>query len=491
MMFNSLEALDEAGKRIQKKSAVQAAAGNPGIKEKAVSSTNAQYAHGPFGLFNQPGVDQTVYSTIIRPLGISALFPMRASVVTSPLYQIVTGQDASSGSEPTSECSTPLEPGKLYEGTLTAPFGRVLRKTPNLLANRIGQIVNRGEPMDTRVLNQNNGDSPWIPDNAKTASITQNELAKQFWQLGLEFERTIERMTFNGNPATQSGNYPDYGYKEFAGLQLLINTGKIDALTGAALPAADPIVVNWNSAPITGTATVGSAANQDIVTALTSIFYAVMSKAERMGLLPSEWVWAMTPNLFYSLTQIWPCSYLTNGCATSNANGTQTLFVNAAEQITMRDEMRGGSFLWVMGYKIPVFKTDAIPTTAAGGGVKADIYLIPRSMRGEFVTYFEYFDYQNGQWDDFLTQTLMGTQFQTSNGGLYLWTYDRDGYCFNFTGKVEPRLIGRTSFLAGRLTNVVYNTPISVPSGFPGDLYPAPNGGASQGSYTGPVYAGY
>lgn len=490
-MYSPFEALAQARREIDSAATV-AALPKRGVKQaqqKAVSSTSAQYAHGPSGLFNQPGVNQNVYSTIIRPLSVSALFPMRASQEVSPLFQIITEQLASSGTEPTSECGTALEPGALKQATLTAPFGRIMRKTANILMNRVGQIVNRGEPLDTRIMNDITGMSPWIPDNARTQNLTSDELAKQFWQLGLEFERVIERMMFSGNPATQQGSAPDYGYKEFAGFSQLINTGKIDALTGVAVAGADPQVINWNSALVSGTATIGSASG-DIVQAVSSIFKVVLSKAQRMGMLPGDWVLAMTPDLYFEISRIWPCSYLTNGCSTSVLNGA-TQFVSAAEQVQMRDEMRGGSFLWVLGSKIPVYQTDAIPTSAAGNGVKSDIYLIPRSQRGEFTTYLEYFDENNPQIQEILGQTIIGTQFQVSNGGLYLWTYDRDGFCFNFTGKTEPRLILRTPWLSGRISNVVYNTGLNVPSAFPGDLYPAPGGGAGQGGYTGGIYAGY
>lgn len=443
---------------------------------KSVSSTNAQYSHGQGGIFSMPGTDQIVYSTIIRPLSIAAILPMYGTRETHPMYEYLTEQEASSGSEPSSECGTPIKAGKLKVAFQTAPFGRVMRATDNILANNLGKVTNRAEPMDLRIMNDIGGMSPWIPDNAKNTNITNDESAKQFFQLGIEFERVLERMTFSGNSATMQGTYPDYGYREFNGYSILINNGKIDANSGVAVTAADPIIIPWN-AQITAIGAIGSTTG-DIVQAVSTGFFIVLSKSESMGLQPAEWFFAMQPSLFQVLTAMWPCSYLTNGCTTTNANGSTTLFVDSEAQIRMRDEMRGGNFLWVQGYRIPVFKTDAIPGTAAGGGIKTDIYMIIRSARGGYASYYEYFLQDNPQAREIFMKLGMGTQFFESNGGLYLWTFDRTQYCFNFTAKTEPRLHERIPWLCVRITGIVYNPGIAVPSAFPGDLYPAPGGGS-------------
>lgn len=446
-----------------------------------------QYAHGPQGVFSQAGVDNIIYSTLVRPLGMSNALPLVKSQYMTPLFEIMTGQKASTGSEPYSECATPISVGNMKVGFLTAPFGRFMRKTPNLLFNRIGQLVNNAEPLDLRVVNDLQVNSPWVPDPAKNPDFMNSELGKQYFQLGLEFERLIEPILFTGNPTNMyTSGGPDYGYREFAGFDLLINTGKTDAITGMALPSADSLIVDWASALITGTTTL-SGENYDIVQTMSAMENYIYSKAERQGMLPLDLVWAMRADLFYELTRLWPCSYITNGCTTAVLNGG-TQFVQASEQIQMRDSMRTGKFLWVNGKQMPVVITDGIAETAGGGGAKSDVYLIPRSAKGSYTAYLQYFDLNNQQINEVLGNAMLGTKYSLSNGGLFMWTYQADGYCFYLEAKVEPRLILRTPWLAARLTNVVYHTAIHTVDGFVSSLYPAPNGGATIGSFGGGIY---
>ncbi len=453
-------------------------------RQKDVSSTNAQYAHGPQGVFNTVGVDQTVYSTIVRPLGIGALIPFVSSTQMTPLYEIITSQQANIGSEPANECGTPVRSGNLLAASLTAPFGRKLFGTDTIAANTLGQVVNSAEPVDLRVANQRALTSPFIPDPAKNPDFLNSELGMQYYRLGISAERFHERQAFTGNGATMIGSGRDYGYREYNGLDILINTGKIDAITGTLIPAADSLIVNWNNALISGTTTLNGL-SVDLVHTMASMENFISAKADRMGLFPLDLRIVMRPEVFFELTNIWPCSYLTNGCNVS-INGT-TAFVSASEGIDMRDDMRTNRFLWINGKRIPVIVSDGPNMSAAGGGSQSNIYFIPFSANGAYSLYFNYFDYGNGQVDQ-ATAGLLGTQFTASNGGMYLWTFQRDGYCAYLEAKSEMRLVLRVPWLAARITNVVINTPIPTVDGFSGSLYPAPAGGSNIGTFNGALY---
>lgn len=452
---------------------------------KDVSSTNAQYAHGPQGVFNTPGVNPNVYSTIVRPLGLASQLTFIASNEVTPLYEVITAMAADVGSEPGSECATPVRAGKLTAGFLTAPFGRVIRSTDTLAINALGQIVNSAEPLDLRIANPIVDSSPFIPDPAKIQDIMNTELGKQYWSLGLSFERKMEPMIFGGNVNTIIGSGRDYGYKEFAGLQTIVNTGSIDAVTGTLMPAVDSLLVNWSNALPTGTTTLNGQ-NTDIVTTISSMYNYLYSKAERMRMLPVDWRIVMRYDAFYALTAVWPCNYLTNQCTTSILNSA-TQFVSGAEQIEMRDDMREGLFLWIMGKRVPVIISDGINESAAGGATVSDIYFLPFSAAGSMVMYMNYFDYNNQQIDQSLN-TLLGYQFTVTNGGLYMWTFQRDGYCAWLQAKCDPRLVLRTPHLAARLQNFGYQTPIHTIDGYSGSLYAAPGGGSTVGTYGSALY---
>lgn len=459
---------------------------NKGVIEKAVTTTNAQYAHGTQGVFNTPGVDPNVISTLMRPRGMSAALPLVASVLDTPFFEIITNQNASTGSEPTNECNTPIAVGSLLKAILSAPFGRVIRKTQDIAANRPGLLTNRADPMDLRVVNNMDDMSPWVPDPARNQLVLQSELGKQYFALGLEFERQLERMLFTGNGSI-TGTRPDHGYAQFYGFDTLINTGKQDATNGMPIPAADALIVPWNSALASGTTPLNGQ-NADIVTTIGAMLNFLYSRADKLNLLPVDWVIAMRYDLFFELTRLWPCSYLTNACTTAVLNGG-TQFVAGNDQVAMRDDMRTGKFLWINGMRVPVLVTDGINETTGSGVARSDIYFIPRSAAGMVTTYIQYFDYSNPMIQQELN-SLVGSQFTVTNGGMYMWTFDRSLYCYNLVAKVDPRLISRMPFLSARLTNVGYNTPIHTLDGFPGAVYGTPAGGSTVGTGVGYLYAG-
>jgi len=53
---------------------------------------------------------------------------------------------------------------------------------------------------------------------------------------------------------------------------------------------------------------------------------------------------------------------------------------------------------------------------------------------------------------------LLQNEFWTDDG-RFLWTIDRQNWCYVILGKIEPRIILRTPMLAGRLDFVKY-TPV-------------------------------
>jgi len=168
----------------------------------------------------------------------------------------------------------------------------------------------------------------------------------------------------------------------------------------------------------------------------------------------------MRPQLFFELTAIWPCQYLTNRCA--NSAGTNVAVVNDQTNVDMRDQMRNGSFLWVNGVQVPVVTDDGIwedSVTTDGhlnpGEFSSDIYFIPIRFQGAVpAIYWEYLDYTQAMAE---VANLEGKQFWATDNGRYMWTMQQLNYCFKIQGKIEPRVILRTPQLAGRIQNVKYS----------------------------------
>jgi hypothetical protein len=457
-------------------------------QQKDVSyNANTQYAHGPRGVFNLPGVEPDMWSLVRRPKGLAGKLPIVKSRYTSNFYGLPIYVAAGSGAEPANDCAPGPNPGDLNIAYQSFPFGKVIRTTTPVDVNRVGQLVNNAEPLDLRIINAASDSSPFVPDPARNPTFLTSELGLKYWTLGIEFERQVESDIFTGDPT--NNNALTAGRQYFAGLDKLINTGKIDANTGVAVPALDSLLVNWAGADISGTVTLGGR-SADIVSTISAIINYLEATSMETNIQNPEWELNGRYDLFYALTAIWPCSYLTNGCTTAvNTGGTSMVFVSGSEQVGMRDEMRTGQFLWINGRRYAWNVTDQNTETTTAGRRSSDIYFTPMSANGRRPLYLESFPFDNEQINEFVN-TIPGQMWQ-SNNGLYFWTFDKTQYCVTLTAKVQPRLILRLPQIAARLRNVGYTALIPTLTGNTGGLYPQPTGGASVGSYQGALYAGY
>lgn len=456
---------------------------NRHLKAASYSATT-QYGHGPSGVFNVPGVNRDVYPVIPRPLGISSRLPMVRNQYMQEKFELAMPVTAGSGSEPANDCATAPNPGRATVGFQYFPYGKIIRETETVDVNRLGQLVDNAEPIDLQIVGDLVDQSPWIPDPARSVNFLNSELGLKYFTLGIEFERQVESDVFTGNPSSNSPSTLGRLYP--AGLDLIINTGKIDAVYGSPLTGLDSLLVNWNNSFYNGTVTLNGQA-ADIVTTMSATMNYLKARARITGVRQADWAIAMRYDLFYALTAIWPCSYLTNGCTTTGVN---LIAVNGAEQVEMRDEMRteGAEFLWINGIKYPVWITDQITESTAAGKRVSGIYFIPLRVDGRFTTYFEYFNYDNEQiteWDG----VGPANRRWTSNNGLYFWTFEQTRYCDVIVAKTQYRLIVRRTDLAARIQAVGYNAVIATNVSQPGALYSIPSGvGIGQNPS---LYAGF
>ena len=440
-------------------------------------NANTQYLHGTSGLLNAPGVEQDVFSAIYRPRGLSSYIPMVKSQTVNPLYETLVGVGAESGSEPNDVCSAPPTAGVKKAAVLTAPFGKLMRATETLDMSRLGEIINRSDPMDLNLVNQARAMSRFIPNlpgsNVIDASL-QNEIASKLWDLGLTVEKKLEDMLFTGD-GTTTGT----GFAEFYGLESLVNTGKVDALTGLAVAALDPQVVTWGSNLISADVAIeGKTVN--FVQLVANMIKRLEYKGEDTGLVP-QYALVMARDLFWELTEMWACAYYTTGCtAATSTGGERFLVTTGAEQTRLRDDMRSRSYLMINGRGYPVITTDSITSTAVATGVKSEIYILPMTANGRMTLYLEYFDLSNSVPQ--ANNAIGYNRYAALNDGFYQLTSEQTRYCLDFTVLCRPRLVLRTPHLAGRITNVVYKSILHT-YGANDDLYAPPAGGWTASSW--------
>lgn len=460
-----------------------AAAANPKFKHNTPTGTpSTPYYTGPGGLFGVLGLERDLISSRIQPLGIASSLPALGTNVMNPLYAYITGFKDGNGDEPSTVCDDAPTAGAGKGCLQTAVFGRYTRMTRELEVNRLGQKINNGEA-DLVIMND-----PLAKEiggifaqrfalGRQYAGMLGNEMLMRFMEIGVAFQNLLCPQVYTGNPDNNIGT----GYAEFVGLDILISTGKRDALTGTACPSLDSDVKDFNYGKV------DDVEHADIVNVMTYLMRYLKHNASRMSFGTVQWRIAMREDLFYEITAIWPCSYLTYRCKFRTDDGTVVENVSANDQIAMRDAMRNGNYLLIDGVQYAVEFDDAIAEETAtttsnvtSGCFASNIYVIPYTvMGGRPVTFWQYFDYsanvmpqisQGNYQDDFWT-----------DGGRFLWHKKPPlNWCVQHIAKTEPRLIMLTPQLAGKITHVQYCPLQHTRDAFPTDPYWV-DGGVTDG----------
>lgn len=450
--------------------------GNTTFKGFPSSTPTTIYGHGNGGLFSFPGQDKRVFNAMVLPAsGLQARLPVYATNTQNPYYGILTGVTDETGAEPIGVCDDPPVAGLMKLCGQTRAIGRIARQSRVFELDRVGLTTNRGEYNDFQLFgapDTNSPNRPTMPGQASAQQALNTEAAKALFELAVTWQRIMAKEIYNGNPAA---NTAGGGRRFVRGLNILINTGYRDAETGLACPAADPIVRSFGNANVSRT-------NTDIVRQVTDMYRQLRRRASRMNLMPVRWAVVMRHDLFYELTEIWPCSYATYRCATvGGLSASQPGFVDNEAMRQMRADMRGnmdtetGQYLLIDDDRVEVILDEAIDeSTLPLGAYGSTIYFIPLTVLGNTpVLYWEYINYDmpNGAMD-FARVMAPQDQFYTTDGGRFLWhKKPANNFCVQVLVKMEPALVLHTPHLAGRLTSVAY-TPVShEQSAFPSDPY--------------------
>lgn len=427
-----------------------------------VSSTpTTTYGHGPAGLFSYPGLSRPVFSAMSLPhIGLQSRLPVQESRDANPIYSIFTGVTATSGSEPTGVCDDFPTAGLSKLCTQTQVFGRMGRQSRVFELDRMGLWTNRGEFGDLQFMGQ-----PFQARNPNTPSIGTDlnamlarEVNKALFELAVAWSRDFARDIYTANP---TNNTAGGGRKYWYGLDILINTGHRDVISGQACAAADSIVRSFGSLPIDANAAA-------FIRQVTNIYRNLKYVAASTGLDPVKWALVMPWSMFYEITEVWPCAYLSYRCTNLASGSTQ--FIDSGAQIAMRDSMRGdiysrtGQYLLIDGEQVEVILDDAVTESVlAGESFTAPIYFVPLTVLGGTpVLFTEYLNYDmpGGAMDAARAMAPDGFYY-TSDNGRFLWHKKLpNNYCVQLMAKTEPRIMLLTPQLAARLTNIKY-TPVA------------------------------
>lgn len=431
--------------------------------QKATGAPVGPYIYGPGGLFGVRGLEREIISTNTQITGsLGEVIPIQASNDLIPLFPYITGFLRSDQQEKDGVCDDPKAAANFKTCIQTTVFGRKEFKTRELEINHVGQRINRGEFHDLEVVN-----GPLVNqmgglmqgffglDNQRSI-FAGREMVMRMTEVGVAFQRWICPQVFTGNPANSAAGG---GYKEFSGLDLLISTTKVDAETGQSCPSLYSDIKSFSYRQVDNTT------SPDIVRTITTMMRILNKKASSQNLAPADIRMVMRDELFYALTEIWPCRYITYRCDNIDGSNIDPVGSYSVESMfRMKEEMRNGSFLWVDGKRVPVIIDDCIPEdnnadngTIPAGCFASDIYFIPFTARGGSMRtlYWEYYNYRTGTIPA-VNDARMGQWFW-SDDGVFLWGLKYPvNWCIDMIAKMEPRLILRTPQLAGRLTDIAY-----------------------------------
>lgn len=450
--------------------------GQIAVKTVPSSTPNTAYAHGATGLFSHPALEQPLYSAVITPwTGLQYVLPVRGTIKTDPLYGIVTGVTATTGSEPVGVCDDPPTVGLAKICMQSYNLGRESRQTSVLDVSRGDRITDRGEHTDFVVYgNPFGSERNWLVPGVSPefGSVAIGEATKRMVEFMVAWSRDFAGIIYTGNP---TNNTAGGGYREPQGLDIIINTGHRDAETGSVCAAADSIVRSFGSINIsTGTAQ----QRGDLVRLIAYTYRNLQQNAGQMNLAPLELCLVMRFSLFYELTEIWPIAYSTYRDSLVPTGSTN--FVNNMEAQRMRDDMRGnllmrsGQYLLIDGQRVPVVIDDAIvENTLANGALSSSIYFVPlRILGGREATFLEFFDY--GSANVLKNAAMMAPENSYSlsdNGRFLIHKKPPTNFCTQLVALTEWRVVCTTPHLAARITNIAYSPLIHERSGDPASNY--------------------
>lgn len=442
-------------------------------------------AHGleaaghPFaGTWSTPGPQRDMYHTVIQQSAFASTFVRGVSRIQRSEYEVFTGVQAGSGTNPVNICDAAPRAGLIKSAIQRAFFGVIRLDTDTNELPTLGGYLNEAD-YDRNLINSLVMNNPLIPDVLRNATNINTQEFEQFLTMALQLSRVTEQVTFQGNNTVANGASSFLGImREWDGFDQLIGTGKVDARTNQAAPALDSLVVNWGSALITGNVVGPNGVSYNIVEALTEMWHFLNTLSDDLNMSPTTWVISMHPDMFRALTRVWACTYLTNACLVSNNDG-ERLNVDAAAQKRMMDEMFTGNYLWMDGQQVPYLPSRGMANTQVANGFRGDIYFIPISSLGTRTTYLEFFDQSNPVITGFNQLAGDTGGYRALNGGQFAVANSRTRFCLQYHLVAQPRLVMRTPWLAARMTNVVYRNLIYTRDPIPGNVYHA-DGGVTQ-----------
>jgi len=406
------------------------------------------YAEG--GLFGSCKNDPVLINAIVGPTGYMKSLRWVGNKLDNPITESLTyiGSTGYSQEGLCADCGKPV----IKRCAQSTCFGRICQQTEEHAIDALGLLANQGVPVLAFYGN--------ITDPQGEVLIRQGETVENLFTLQVaaaayNLRRRIGQLLWSGNPAANAG-----GYQEFNGFDLLINTGKIDALTGIACDALDAYILNF------GNAIVGAAGAPSIVQYVSAIVRRVRNRIAAAGFDPdaSTTEIVISPTLVDCFFQAWACETPPQ-CQSWTAAAQREVVNDGLEIGRLRDEYRNGLYVPVDGKRYNVIIDNGITVTNRPVGNDtarcSTVYVITREIAGApnggTVTWGEFQDMQAtaGSVVSWFQQMFGATIVSVTDGGRFaVAPTTSGGYCFDARILTKPRVRMLMPWTSGRVTNV-------------------------------------
>ncbi len=410
---------------------------NMGSGEKADGAGLQGPLYGTGGLFGSALGDGVLINALVAPRGIESVLTWVGTSEENKYVETLTGY-LETGTNQTTSCGECQVVGE-KACTQFYPLGRFCRQTPEYSFDNIGLKAHSNVP--TRVLFGNITDPSGGVIVPQGATITDKFfLDSQLVGYGLRM--ALGGMIYAGDLANNAG-----AYKEFKGLDIIVNTGKIDALTDLRCASADAFLMDLNSATWTA----------DGATAVRAWFARMVQemqyRAEHAGFDwdGAEMHIAMTPNMWDQVSRVFACA----GVDLCGAPANFTMNASNEQAMARYEEYITRRALPILGRWYPVTIDNMIAETDDGTGYVSDIYFLTTRIAGQDILYGEYQDF-NATYGA-VAQEIRGLygsdDVAITDGGRFALLRSNVRGCFDIQGLLKPRLVGRAPFLSGRIQN--------------------------------------
>jgi len=268
------------------------------------------------------------------------------------------------------------------------------------------------------------------------------------------FMQKLVPMVYTGNPTNNNGN----AYREWRGLQLLVNTGFTDAFTNTTCPALDSDVKNFAYGDVK------TQTNPSFFELLEMAHFYVSHNADRQALTPVDWVVVMRPELWQTVSSLVPYQSILATMMNATIPASYQVNIDGGSLAQERNSIREGMRLSINGQNLTVITDDGIPelnnandANLEAGEYASDVYVLPlRYLGNRPGMKIQYKDFRFIAGEIAATDDMVGGFYKPSPDGRFWWALVRDGACFKIQAQTEPRIILRTPQLAARIQNVKY-----------------------------------